>query len=99
MQGKRDGQGGLDRRGFVKTVGLGVGSLAALGPAAEDATAGDAAAEAGAVDLARAFYDPEWPSLKHYDGAHLARIACPSAASGPGRSRSGGAATSATSSS
>ena len=95
MQGKRDGQGGLDRRGFVKTVGLGVGSLAALGPAA-----GDAAAAAGAVDLARAFSDPEWPSLKRYDAGPTSRASpCPSAASGPERFRSGGAATSATSSS
>ncbi len=85
MQGKRDGQGGLDRRGFVKTVGLGVGSLAALGPAA-----GDAAAAAGAVDLARAFSDPEWPSLKRYDGAHLARIALPIGGIGTGTVSLGG---------
>jgi uncharacterized protein (DUF608 family) len=85
MQGERDGQGGLDRRGFVKTVGLGVGSLAALGPAA-----GDAGAAAGPVDLARAFADPEWPSLKRYDGAHLARIALPIGGIGTGTVSLGG---------
>ena len=85
MQDKRDGQGGLDRRGFVKTVGLGVGSLAALGPAA-----GDAATAAAAVDLARAFSDPEWPSLKRYDGAHLARIALPIGGIGTGTVSLGG---------
>jgi hypothetical protein len=46
---QRDGQGGLDRRGFVKTVGLGWAHRR-FGPAA-----GDAATAAGEW---RAFSDP-----------------------------------------
>ena len=52
--------------------------------------AGDAAAVAGEAELARAFSDPEWPSLKRYDGAHLARIALPIGGIGTGTVSLGG---------
>jgi non-lysosomal glucosylceramidase len=78
-------EGRLDRRGFVKTVGLGVGGLATMGEAPADAGSSSRAEE-----LARAFTDPGWPSLKHYDGAHLARIALPLGGIGTGTVSLGG---------
>jgi non-lysosomal glucosylceramidase len=78
-------EGGLDRRGFVKTVGLGVGGLATLRPAR---------GEDGPVpvpeNVARLLADRGWPSLRHYDAAHLARIALPLGGIGTGTVSLGG---------
>ena len=86
MEENRGGQGGVDRRGFVKTVGLGVGGLATLG-GAKDAPAG---VPAPPEDVARLLADADWPSLKHYDAAHLARIALPIGGIGTGTVSLGG---------
>ena len=86
MEGNRGGQGGVDRRGFVKTVGLGVGGLATLG-GAKDAPAG---VPAPPEDVARLLADADWPSLKHYDAAHLARVALPIGGIGTGTVSLGG---------
>ena len=86
MEGNRGGHGGVDRRGFVKTVGLGVGGLATLG-GAKDAPA---AVPAPPEDVARLLADADWPSLMHYDAAHLARIALPLGGIGTGTVSLGG---------
>jgi uncharacterized protein (DUF608 family) len=77
-------EGRLDRRGFVRTVGLGAGALAALRPTAEGA--GAVAPE----ETARLLADPDWPSLRHYDPAHLLRIALPLGGIGTGTVSLGG---------
>ena len=86
MEGNRGGHGGVDRRGFVKTVGLGVGGLATLG----GATDAPAAAPMTPEDVARLLADADWPSLLHYDAAHLARIALPIGGIGTGTVSLGG---------
>jgi uncharacterized protein (DUF608 family) len=83
----KDG-GRLDRRGFVKTVSLGAGGLAALGPL--DAGAAGVGAATLPEDVRRLLADPEWPSLRHYDAAHLARIALPLGGIGTGTVSLGG---------
>jgi uncharacterized protein (DUF608 family) len=77
-------EGRLDRRGFVKTVGLGLGSLAARGPAAAGA-AGSTTPEEAAL-----LADGGWPSLRGYDASHLARVALPIGGIGTGTVSLGG---------
>jgi uncharacterized protein (DUF608 family) len=79
----RDSSGGLGRRGFVKTAGLGVGGLAVARPGA--ATPQVLPPEARAL-----LADREWPSLRHYDAAHLPRIALPLGGIGTGTVSLGG---------
>ncbi len=82
---KRHADGGLGRRGFVKTVGL--GGLAALQATRASATGG--ASPAPEV-RARVLGDPDWPSLRIYDADHLARIALPIGGIGTGTVSLGG---------
>ena len=77
---------GGGRRDFVKTVGLGLGAVTSLGRAADAAPP----AERESEDAARVLADPEWPSLKRYDGEHLARIALPLGGIGTGTVSLGG---------
>jgi uncharacterized protein (DUF608 family) len=75
--------GGFGRRGFVKSVGLSVGGLTV----ARRATA---APSPPTPDAARLLADREWPSLRHYDGDHLARVALPLGGIGTGTVSLGG---------
>ena len=82
---------GIGRRGFVRTVGLGVGALAAA-PASAGERPSDAAGGAAPASpaVARALADPDWPSLRHYDAAHLLRVALPIGGIGTGTVSLGG---------
>ena len=76
----------VDRRDFVKTFGLGLGGLTALGgpPAAEAEAAQRAAADRLLLD------DTTWPSLRVFDQAHLDRVALPIGGIGTGTVSLGG---------
>ena len=77
---------GFDRRDFVKTVGLGVGAVATAG--VREARAADAPPRSEAV--AHALADTDWPVLRHYDAAHLLRVALPLGGIGTGTVSLGG---------
>lgn len=87
----------VDRRDFVRLVGLGLTGAAApvaAASAAPDVT-GDtnqvaANVAAAAADVARLLDDPSWPSLRVYDRDHLARIALPLGGIGTGTVSLGG---------
>ena len=83
MQRERKDGTSLDRRGFVKRVGLGAGGLA-LG------SAGAAPAPTLSPEAARALSDAQWPSLRHYDADHVLRIALPIGGIGTGTVSLGG---------
>jgi uncharacterized protein (DUF608 family) len=83
MQRERKDGTHLDRRGFVKTVGLGAGGLA-LGSAGADP------APTLSPEAARALSDAQWPSLRHYDADHVLRIALPIGGIGTGTVSLGG---------
>ncbi|UCF35995.1 MAG: hypothetical protein JSU96_14390, partial [Acidobacteriota bacterium] len=72
---------GLDRRDFVKSVGLG-GVLANSWNTVE-AKPGTVQDPASARSD-RHYLDPEWPTLLHYDEEHLERIALPLGGIGTG---------------
>jgi non-lysosomal glucosylceramidase len=90
----------VDRRDFVRLVGLGLTGPLATGPAgaagpvnhegAPNVDAPDAAAQALAADTARLTGDLSWPALRVYDRAHLARIAMPLGGIGTGTVSLGG---------
>ncbi len=76
----------VDRRDFVKTIGLGLGGIAALG----GPTAGEAdAAQRAATDRV-VLDDASWPSLRVFDESHLDRIALPIGGIGTGTVSLGG---------
>jgi len=78
-----DTAGGVDRRGFVKTAGLGVSGLAVARRASP--------APPVLSPQARALLaDREWPSLRQYDADHLSRIALPLGGIGTGTVSLGG---------
>ena len=59
-------------------------------PRSARATDAPAAVPAPPEDVARLLADADWPSLKHYDAAHLARIALPIGGIGTGTVSLGG---------
>jgi uncharacterized protein (DUF608 family) len=76
----------VDRRDFVKTIGLGLGGLTTLGGLApgQAETAQRAAAERLLLD------DAAWPSLRVFDQDHLDRVALPIGGIGTGTVSLGG---------
>ncbi len=82
----------VDRRDFVRLVGLGL-SGAAAGEARADAAAGEAQAQRSLLtppDSSQLTGDTTWPSLRVYDREHLARIALPLGGIGTGTMSLGG---------
>ncbi len=92
MGDDQDGRSGIGRRGFVKTVGLGVAWTAVPAATSTGAPATEAGSEAkpAAPAVARALADPDWPSLRHYDADHLLRVALPIGGIGTGTVSLGG---------
>ncbi|MFN8091824.1 MAG: GH116 family glycosyl-hydrolase [Vicinamibacteria bacterium] len=80
---ERDTGDAVGRRDFVKSAGLGVSGLAVVRRGATATAALPAEARALLADR-------EWPSLRHYDAAHLARIALPLGGIGTGTVSLGG---------
>ena len=83
----------VDRRDFVRLVGIGLTGAAAPPVAASGATDADQLADAmqaRAAETARLTGDLSWPSLRVYDRDHLARIALPLGGIGTGTVSLGG---------
>ena len=83
----------VDRRDFVRLVGIGLTGAAAPPVAASGATEADqlaSAMQARAAETARLTGDLAWPSLRVYDRDHLARIALPLGGIGTGTVSLGG---------
>jgi len=76
----------VDRRDFVKTVGLSLGGLASLGSLSTDQT--EAARRTAADRLV--LDDQAWPSLRVFDQSHLDRVAMPLGGIGTGTVSLGG---------
>lgn len=81
---EREDESRLGRREFVRQAGLGVYGLAGLRPNGEQEP------PPRPDEVARLQGDPEWPSLRHYDAAHLDRIALPLGGIGTGTLSLGG---------
>lgn len=75
----------VDRRDFVKTIGLGIGGLSLGGATSAEALAAQRAAADRLV-----LEDQAWPSLRVFDGDHLDRIAMPIGGIGTGTVSLGG---------
>jgi non-lysosomal glucosylceramidase len=80
----------ISRRSFVKTIGM-AGATAVAQPTASAQGLIAAEQASGAVpNQAQLMHDSNWPSLKLYDQAHLARIALPLGGIGTGTVSLGG---------
>lgn len=84
----------VDRRDFVRLVGVGLTGAAAPVVNADSANAGEAKApeepQRAAGEASYLTRDEAWPSLRVYDRAHLARIALPLGGIGTGTVSLGG---------
>lgn len=75
----------VNRRDFVKVLGLGLGTAGGVPAAARSAQSAPLRSA-----VAEALADPHWPSLLAYDDGHLARIALPVGGIGTGTVSLGG---------
>src|SRR6478736_9280033 len=83
----------VDRRDFVRLVGIGLTGAAAPPVSASGATETDQIAnamQARAAEAAHLMGDQAWPSLRIYDRDHLSRIALPLGGIGTGTVSLGG---------
>ena len=76
--------GSIQRRDFVKIIGLGAAGITTLDPV-QPAMDGDVIGTQGLRENEiRGLRDEDWPVLRYYDQAHLARIALPLGGIGTG---------------
>ncbi len=76
-------QPGMDRRNFFRFGGWGAAAAALFQPLSAQQL-GKAAGEELPPDQRRILQDPAWPTLRHYRGQHLERLAMPIGGVGTG---------------